>query len=187
VVFTVSGTNTYHIGGLQGSNGLAIGANTIDVGSNGANTTYSGAISGSGGVTKSGSGTLILSGSIGINELSAGAGEVALTQSGSIDTLNVYDTATVALSANTTGTRSVLSVSSLSFGGSFTNMADSSAAPARLNADSLNGNTSTALLASAAPSGIEPAAPESVPEPGTLGLLLAGAIGLLRIRRKGGA
>ena len=63
VNFTVAGTNTYNIGGLMGSDALAIGVNTISVGANNANTTYSGAISGTGGaVTKVGSGTLTLSG-----------------------------------------------------------------------------------------------------------------------------
>lgn len=63
VTFTVAGTNTYNLGGLQGSDDLAIGGNTVSVGSNNAITSFSGAISGTGGLTKAGtSGTLTLSG-----------------------------------------------------------------------------------------------------------------------------
>jgi len=64
VTFTVAGTNTYNIGALTGSDNLAIGANTISVGSKSANTTFAADISGSGGVTKTGTdSTLTLSGS----------------------------------------------------------------------------------------------------------------------------
>lgn len=64
VAFSATG-NTYNIGSLQGVADLAIGANTISVGANEAtNTTktYSGAITGTGGLTKAGLGTQILSG-----------------------------------------------------------------------------------------------------------------------------
>ena len=63
VNFTVTGANTYNLGGLQGSDALAIGNNTLSIGANNASTTYSGAISGTGGnLTKVGSGTLTLNG-----------------------------------------------------------------------------------------------------------------------------
>jgi fibronectin-binding autotransporter adhesin len=63
VNFTLSGANTYNLGGLQGSDALAIGNNTLSIGANNASTTYSGAISGTGGnLTKVGSGTLTLNG-----------------------------------------------------------------------------------------------------------------------------
>jgi autotransporter-associated beta strand protein len=62
VTFTVAGSNTYNLGGLQGADALAIGSNTISVGANNASTTFSGAISGTdGGLTKVGNGTLTLS------------------------------------------------------------------------------------------------------------------------------
>jgi autotransporter-associated beta strand protein len=59
----VAGTNTYTFGGLQGSRNLAFGANSLSIGGNNASTTYSGALSGSGGLTKAGTGSLTLSGS----------------------------------------------------------------------------------------------------------------------------
>ncbi|MCX7412135.1 MAG: autotransporter-associated beta strand repeat-containing protein, partial [Planctomycetia bacterium] len=62
VEFTVPGTNTYSLGGLQGSRNLSMGANSLSVGGNGQSTTYSGGISGSGGFSKVGGGTLQLAG-----------------------------------------------------------------------------------------------------------------------------
>jgi fibronectin-binding autotransporter adhesin len=63
VTFAVAGNNTYNIAGLQGADALAIGGNTLSIGSGGGSTTYSGSISGTGGaLTKTGVGTLILSG-----------------------------------------------------------------------------------------------------------------------------
>ena len=69
VEFTVAGTNTYALGGLQGSRNLALGSNSLSVGGNNQSTTYSGGLSGTGSVTKVGSGTLRLSGT---NNTSAG-------------------------------------------------------------------------------------------------------------------
>ena len=63
VTLTVAGTNTYNLGGLAGSDDLSLGANSISVGSNNADTTFSAVISSTGGgFSKTGSGTLILSG-----------------------------------------------------------------------------------------------------------------------------
>jgi len=63
VEFTVPGTNTYALGGLQGGRNLAFGGNSLSVGGNNQSTTYSGTLSGSGLLTKVGNGTLTLSGS----------------------------------------------------------------------------------------------------------------------------
>jgi autotransporter-associated beta strand protein len=62
VTFTVGGANTYNIGALEGADDLAIGANSIGVGSNNASTTYSGVLSGTRNFSKVGYGTQILSG-----------------------------------------------------------------------------------------------------------------------------
>jgi fibronectin-binding autotransporter adhesin len=63
VTFTAAGTNTYNIGALQGADDLAIGANTLSVGAKAVDTSFSGAISGTGGLTKVGTNALTLSGS----------------------------------------------------------------------------------------------------------------------------
>jgi autotransporter-associated beta strand protein len=63
VEFTVAGTNTYSLGGLQGARNLIVGSNSLSVGGNNQSTTYSGDLSASGLFTKVGSGTLVLSGS----------------------------------------------------------------------------------------------------------------------------
>ncbi|MCE9587275.1 MAG: autotransporter-associated beta strand repeat-containing protein [Verrucomicrobia bacterium] len=60
--FTAGGTKTYNFGGLSGSQNLGLGANTLSVGANNQNNTYSGALSGTGGFVKAGSGTQTLSG-----------------------------------------------------------------------------------------------------------------------------
>ncbi len=60
ISFTVAGSNAYNLGGLQGSNNLALGGNTLNVGANNGNATYSGALSGGGAVVKSGTGTFTL-------------------------------------------------------------------------------------------------------------------------------
>ena len=59
VTFTVAGT--YNIGGLQGANNLAAGGNSLLVGTNNANTTFSGNIT-AGSLSKQGTGTLTLTG-----------------------------------------------------------------------------------------------------------------------------
>ena len=64
VTFVVAGNNTYNIGALQGSDALAIGGNTLSVGTKAVDTTFSGVISGSGGkLTKVGANMLTLAAS----------------------------------------------------------------------------------------------------------------------------
>ena len=62
LTFEVAGTNTYNLGGLQGAKNLDLGVSTLRVGANGQSTTYSGVLSGTGGLLKDGTGTLTLSG-----------------------------------------------------------------------------------------------------------------------------
>jgi len=50
------------IGSLSGKGSVLLGANTLTIGSNNLNTTFSGAIQGTGGLTKTGSGALTLTG-----------------------------------------------------------------------------------------------------------------------------
>ena len=62
-----AGIGTFNVGGLSGAGNIALAdannaAVTLQVGSKGANTTYSGTISGPGSLTKTGSGQLTLSG-----------------------------------------------------------------------------------------------------------------------------
>jgi fibronectin-binding autotransporter adhesin len=65
--FDLTRIATYHLGGLKGGDALDIGANTLVIGSNNQDTTYSGTLSGTaspigGSVVKTGSGHLTLSG-----------------------------------------------------------------------------------------------------------------------------
>jgi len=60
VTFTVAGTNTYSIGGLAGNDTVALGVNSLRVGSNHETTIFSGSITGTGGLIKTGNGTLNL-------------------------------------------------------------------------------------------------------------------------------
>ena len=112
VEFTVPGTNTYALGGLQGSRNLSIGANSLSVGGNGQSTTYSGVLTGSGGLTKVGGGRLTLAGA---NTFSGStnvqAGDLALDGSivGSLSVASLASlsgTGTVGGNANIAGTHS---------------------------------------------------------------------------------
>lgn len=71
------------LGGLAGNGDLALGTHTLTVGGNNADTAYSGALSGTGGLTKEGTGTLTLSGgSSYLGATSVEAGTLQLEDSG---------------------------------------------------------------------------------------------------------
>ncbi len=80
VEFNVAGT--YNLGGLKGADDLALGANTISVGANNQSTAYVGILSGTGGLTKVGTGVLILSG----NNSYSGATSI---QNGTVSASNI--------------------------------------------------------------------------------------------------
>ncbi len=124
VTFTVGGNNTYNLGGLKNADDLAIGGNTLSVGSNNQSTTYSGVLSGaSGGLTKVGTGTLILSGASANTNTGAttvSAGILALNKTAGVNAIDnvtttvstggtlrwdasnqVHDTATIVLNGGT--------------------------------------------------------------------------------------
>jgi len=154
--------------------------------------TYAGNITdGTGAVvlTDSGAGTLILSGSITMAGLtvSSSGGTVQLAQSGSIGAVNVGAGATLSMVAHSGSTYHVLDISSLTLSGSTAGPAIAAYTPvgalAQQNAGVLT-DKGIAVAQAAASSAIEPASPEAVPEPGTLGLLLAGASAMLGLRRK---
>jgi autotransporter-associated beta strand protein len=80
----------YVIGALMGSVGLDIGSGNVSIGNNGRSTTYSGALSGAGSVTKIGGGTLTLSGTNQYNgATTVTAGTLAVSISGKIGNGNV--------------------------------------------------------------------------------------------------
>ena len=60
VTFTAAGTNTYQLGGLAGNDTVTLGANSLSVGANHATTVFSGSLTGTGGLIKTGDGTLNL-------------------------------------------------------------------------------------------------------------------------------
>ncbi|OYW76648.1 MAG: hypothetical protein B7Z37_07545, partial [Verrucomicrobia bacterium 12-59-8] len=60
VTFTLSGANTYNLGGLAGNDTVALGANTLSVGANNETTVFTGVLNGTGGLVKVGAGTLNL-------------------------------------------------------------------------------------------------------------------------------
>ena len=85
VTFTIPGINIYRLGGLAGADDLDFGENSLTVGLNNANTTYSGTLSGTGTLAKAGTGTLTLTGGFSGFEgtFNAQAGTTTFTGAGS--------------------------------------------------------------------------------------------------------
>lgn len=139
VTFIVAGTNTYNIGALQGSDALAIGGNTISVGSKAVDTTFGAAINGTGGVlTKVGDntltlsatsgytgatnvddGTLLINGNITTSSLTTVASGATLGGIGMVGAVTVQGGGTLAPGASagtlTSGTVSLANLSNLNF------------------------------------------------------------------------
>ncbi|MBP6507867.1 MAG: autotransporter-associated beta strand repeat-containing protein [Opitutaceae bacterium] len=100
------GTATYHFGTLAGGGTLNVRGNTASVGGLDTSTTFSGDITGTGGLTKTGSGALTLSGSNTYTGTTAiNAGTLALTGSGTLASfrVNVGTGTTLDVSAVTDG------------------------------------------------------------------------------------
>ncbi len=148
VTFTVSGSNTYNLGGLQGADALAFGANSLRIGANNASTTYSGSLGGTGGITKTGTGTLALTGSSSYNgstTVSAGT----LRVNGSVSSRGI----SVGAGGSLGGTGTVISTANASVisGGLHTGVLNDGAANSlniRVTGGSLaiNGTTSLELI-----------------------------------------
>ena len=125
VVFDSSvGTHAFVAGALSGSGSLVLQDNAatpnpvaLTVGGNNESTTFSGALSGSGSLTKSGAGILTFSGPVNIGGLTVDSGIVELGQSGTIGAVAVNTAGTLALAANNVNSAKVLDTSSLSIAG----------------------------------------------------------------------
>jgi autotransporter-associated beta strand protein len=112
----IAGTTTYLIGGLQGGRDLPLGGNTLSIGHNGTNTTYSGRITGTGGIVKAGSGVLTLSGSNGfVGPTTIAGGVLSISTTAALPGWNVSgrygvaDGATLAVS-NTVSEAAILTM-----------------------------------------------------------------------------
>jgi len=192
--------NSVSVTGFSGAGGTVTntvpGSSTLITSVSGSSA-YTGNITDGAGsviVDKQNTGELILSGSIQMTGLTAEAGSVQLTQSGSIGTVALYSGATVSMAAHSGSTYNVLNVSSLSMSG-FTVSPSTVPKASAFNVDSLGSPAGAGMLTAAGQSqnsgaaantqsAAEPASPEAVPEPGTLGMLLTGAFALLGFRRK---
>jgi autotransporter-associated beta strand protein len=91
IVFASGSARTFSLGGLSGSRNLSTGSHTIRVGGNGQSTAYTGSLGGTGGLVKTGTGTLELGG---VNSFAGGVvieegmlrfgGSAALPEAGTI-------------------------------------------------------------------------------------------------------
>ncbi len=165
VTFTVAGNQTYQLGGLKGSGLLDAGANSLRVGSNGESTVSTGGITAAA-LTKEGAGTLTLTGPQTYATLTTDAGAGA----------------TIVNTAIGTGTTAVVANGNIRFGAVSQTLAS-------LTIGAGASVTFTSGPASFADNGADGKSASfggaaAVPEPGALGLLLVGALGLLAARRR---
>lgn len=125
VAFGLAGNNTYNIGSITGSRGLGIsGGNVLSVGHNNGDSTYSGQISGTGSLTKTGSGKLVVSGSNTYTGATAvNAGSLAVNGSLGNTAVSVGSNATLQGSGSIGGSVTITSAGTLSAGNSIESLA----------------------------------------------------------------
>ena len=163
ITFTVAGNQTYKLGGLKGGGLLNAGANSLRVGSNGESTISTGGITAAA-LTKEGAGTLTLTGPQNYATLTTTAGAGA----------------TIVNSAIGTGTTAVVAHGNIRFGTVSQRFASLTiGAGAKVTFTS-----GVASFAGEDGKGAAFGGPVAVPEPGAVGLLLVGALGLVAARRR---
>jgi fibronectin-binding autotransporter adhesin len=116
VAFTVPGTTTYTLRALLGTRSLDIGGNSLSLGGANAVTTYSGDLSGTGGLTKNGTGTLTLSGNNSFSGglvVNGGTGNSSTVVAGSN---TAFGTGPVTINGENNGTGSTLDLNGRTLG-----------------------------------------------------------------------
>jgi autotransporter-associated beta strand protein len=123
LALSLSGS-TYALGGLRGSRNIDVGSNVLAAGANGESTTYDGAISGAGGFSKTGTGTMLLTATqayLGTTGVNGGTLRVtASNQLASTGTLSLGGSDAIFDIGSTTQTLATMTTGN---GGAFTNMA----------------------------------------------------------------